>query len=50
MIKLQIKNNNDIKRGITKISALSSGIIDKHECVTGEKIFPYGPLNKVELE
>ena len=50
----------DINRGIAKISALSSGEIDKYEYETGEKILPpqqhriiqqtkftYAPLGKV---
>ena len=30
----------DINRGVTKILALSSGKIDKHEYLTGEEILP----------
>ena len=30
----------DVNREVAKISGLSSGKIDKYECLTGEKIFP----------
>ena len=30
----------DMNREAAKISALSSGKIDKYECLTGEEIFP----------
>ena len=30
----------DINREAAKISALSSGKIDKHKCLTGEEILP----------
>ena len=42
----------DINREAAKISALSSGKIDKYECLTGEEIlleqakFTYSPLGK----
>ena len=39
MIKLKTKNCNT-NRETTKISALSSGKIDKHEYLTGEEILP----------
>ena len=40
MIRLQIKKQCDINRESAKISALSSGKIDKYEYLTGEEIFP----------
>ena len=62
-IEDQIKDENlqyDIKREAAKISALSSGKIDKYEYLTGEEILPsnqrqiieqakfiYSPLGKV---
>ena len=39
----QIKNEKlqyDINREAAKISALSSGKIDKYECLTGQEILP----------
>ena len=38
MIKLKVKN--DIKRETAKVSALSSGKLDKYEYLTGEEILP----------
>ena len=59
MIKLQIKLQYDINREAEKISALSSGKINKYEYLTGEEIllsdikrvieqakFTYTPLGK----
>ena len=34
------KLQNNINRGAAKILALSSGKIDKYECLTGEEILP----------
>ena len=42
-IEDQIKDEKlqyDINREAAKISALSSGKIDKYECLTGEEILP----------
>ena len=39
MIRLELKNCN-INREAAKISALSSGKIDKYELLTGEEILP----------
>ena len=44
-IKLNTKNYNisrDISREVAKISALSSGEIDKYEYLTGEEMLPSG--------
>ena len=38
MIKLKVKN--DINRETAKVSALSSGKLDKYEYLTGEEILP----------
>ena len=38
----------DINREAAKISALSSGKIDKYECLTGEEILPSNKLQIVE--
>ena len=38
----------DINREATKISALSSGKIDQHECLTGEEILPFGQRRVIE--
>ena len=41
MIQLRIKNEiNDINREAVKISALTSGKIDKYECHTSEEALP----------
>ena len=40
MIRLEIKNCNTIELEAAKISALSSGKIDKYEYLTGEEILP----------
>ena len=42
MIRLEMKKRlqYDINREAAKISALSSGKIDKHDYVTGEEILP----------
>ena len=59
MITLDMETANDINREATKISALSSGKIDKYKYLTGEEIllsdqtrvieqakFIYSPLGK----
>ena len=38
----------DINREAAKISALSSGKIDKYECLTGEEILPFEQSRMVE--
>ena len=38
----------DINREAAKISALSSGEIDKYEYLTGEEIAPAGKLQMIE--
>ena len=38
----------DINREAAKISALSSGTIDKHEYLTGEEILPYNKRQLME--
>ena len=38
----------DINREAAKISALSSGKIDKYEYLTGEKILPYNKRQIIE--
>ena len=40
MIILEIRRQCDISRKAAKISALSSGKIDKYEYLTGKKILP----------
>ena len=48
-IEDQIKDEKlqyDINREATKISALSSGKIDKYEYFTGQAKFTYSPLGK----
>ena len=37
-----------INRETTKISALSSGKIDKYECLTGEEILPFNQQQIIE--
>ena len=39
----------DIKRKAAKISALSSGKIDKYEYVTGEEVLPFNQRQIIEL-
>ena len=41
MIRLEMKNCNTILTEVAKISALSSGKIDKYEYLTGEEISPF---------
>ena len=48
MIKLEMKNYNTILTEATKISALSSGKIDKYEYLTGEKILPSNQQQIIE--
>ena len=48
MIKLEMKNYNTILTEATKISALSSGKIDKDEYHTGEKILPSNQQQIIE--
>ena len=38
----------DINRVAAKISALSSGKVDKYECLTGEEIFPSNQQQIIE--
>ena len=38
----------DINREAAKISALSSGNIDRHEYLTGEEVLPSGPIQIVQ--
>ena len=40
MIRLEIKNTINVNREDAKISALSSGKINKYEYLTGEEILP----------
>ena len=42
------KIQNDINREAAKISALSSGKIDKYEYLTGEEILPSGQTRIIE--
>ena len=42
------KVQNDINRGVAKISALSSGKIDKYEYLTGEEILPSNQQQIIE--
>ena len=47
----QIKDEKpqyDINREAAKISALSSGKIDKYECITGEEVFPSNQKQIIE--
>ena len=47
----QIKNKKlqyDINRKAAKISALSSGKIDKYEYITGEEVFPFNQEQIIE--
>ena len=47
----QIKNEKlqyDINRKAAKISALSSGKIDKYEYITGEEVFPFNQEQIIE--
>ena len=49
MIKLKMKNyNNDLNREAAKMSASSSGKIDKHEYLTGEEILPSNQQQIIE--
>ena len=47
-IKLKMKNYNMINREAAKISALSSGKIDKYEYLTGEEILPSNQQQIIE--
>ena len=50
-IENQIKDEKlqyDINREAAKISALSSGKIDKYECLTGEEILPSNQQQIIE--
>ena len=40
MIRLEMKNYNDINSKAAEISALSSGKINKYEYLTGNEILP----------
>ena len=42
------KPQDNIKREAAKISALSSGKIDKYEILTGEKILPFDQSRIIE--
>ena len=47
----QIKDEKpqyDINRKAAKISALSSGKIDKYECIIGEEVFPSNQKQIIE--
>ena len=47
----QIKDEKpqyDINRKAAKISALSSGKIDKYEYITGEEVFPFNQEQIIE--
>ena len=48
--RLEMENYNqyDIKREATKISALSSGKIDKYEYITGAEILPSNQKQMIE--
>ena len=48
MIRLEMKNYNDINRETAKISALSSGIIQKYEYLTDEDILPSNQQQIIE--
>ena len=48
MIRLEMKNCNTIELEAAKISALSSGKIDKYEYLTGEEILPSNERQMVE--
>ena len=49
MIRLEIKKlQNDMNKEIAKISALSSGKIDKYEYLTGEEILPSDQRRVIE--
>ena len=48
MIRLEMKNYNDINRETAKISALSSGNIQKYEYLTGEDILPSNQQQIIE--
>ena len=48
MIRLEMKNYNDINRETAKISALSSGNIQKYEYLTGENILPSNQQQIIE--
>ena len=43
-----VKLQYDINREASKISALSTGKIDKYECLTGEKILPSNQQQIIE--
>ena len=46
MIRLEIKKlQYNINKEVAKISALSSGKIDKYEYLTGKEILPFDPRN-----
>ena len=48
MIRLEMKNYNDINRETAKISALSSGNIQKYEYLTGDDILPSNQQQIIE--
>ena len=47
-IRLEMKNYNVINRETAKISALSSGKMDKYEYLTGEEILPSNQKQVIE--
>ena len=50
MIRLKKNLQYDVKSEASKMSALLSGKIDKHEYITGEKILPHDQSRVIEQD